>query len=177
MSSPSTGKAKLALPANIKKLFLRAVLVFAGWCLLYQLVLKPMGIPDNQLTQLVLKGTVTMLSWFHPNVYQSGSSVFLNGVKSVNVAPQCNGLELIALYIGMMLIMPSNWKRMIVFSIAGISVIILLNMVRCSLLAYLYLHHMAIAEFAHHYAFKMVIYAVAFYGWVLYSKKINFNAL
>jgi len=159
------------IPVKLKKLLLRASIAFIAWSLAYNLWLAPAGIPDNQITQLVVKGTVKLLSFFYTNVHQDGSSIFLNNVRAVNIANACNGLELIVLYIGFILIMPSGWKRMTAFVLSGAVVITLLNIIRCALLAWMYFHKMDLADIAHHYIFKLAIYAVVFYGWMLYSKK------
>lgn len=158
------------LPPKVKTMLLRAIGLFIGWTLLYQLLLKPTGIPDTQLTNLVVVGTVKMLSLFFTNVTNVGPHVFINGVQSVNIAPQCNGLELIVLYIGFLLCYPSSFKKGLLYGVVGTLVITFLNMVRCSLLAWMYVSQMSMADFAHHFGFKLIIYGVVFLGWVLYTK-------
>jgi exosortase/archaeosortase family protein len=133
-------------------------------------VLQPSGIPDKALTQIVLSGTVEMLSLFYSSVQQIDNSVVVQGKPSINIEDACNGLELIALYLGYLLILPSNWKRMTAYIVLGIAGIYFLNIVRCSLLAYLFQHDVSTANFAHKYAFKLVVYAFVFWGWISYSK-------
>lgn len=159
-----------AVPPKVKKLFIKALLIFIGWEVVYQLILRPLGIPDKELTQLIVSGTVKSLSYFFTEVYHVGSIVYVNGKASISIAPECNGLELIALYLGIMILMPTKWSKMLKYAIIGTSIIILLNIVRCALLAYLYQHNADVAHFAHKYAFKLTIYIVVFIGWFLYSK-------
>ena len=162
-----------ALPENVKKFFIRAVILIAGWNLLYHLLLKPALIPDQQLTDLIVLGTVKFLSLFHSDVSNIEGNIFLYGVRSVNIDHQCNGLELIVLYLGFILCLPSGWKKMTAFAVVGTVIICLLNVLRCSALAWMFLNMRTAVDFAHHYAFKLVIYGVVFYAWVLYSKKVK----
>ncbi len=164
-------KIQEVLPANIRKFFIRAVILVVGWNLLYHLLLKPALFPDRQLTDLIVWGTVKVLSIFHNDVTNVGQNIYLYGVRSVNIDHQCNGLELIVLYIGFILCLPTNFRKMFSFAIVGIAVICFLNMLRCGALAWMFLNMRSVADFAHHYAFKLVIYAVVFYGWVLYTRK------
>ncbi len=159
------------LPPGAKPFVVRALLLFIGWKLLYHLLLERIGIPDQQLTAAVQTGTIKLLQPFFNSVTAQDTSVIIDGVKSVNIAPECNGLELIVLYIGFILCIPSNWKRMLSFAVVGSIVIYILNLIRTALLAVMYYQSHSMTEFAHHYAFKIVIYVVVFIGWLLYVRK------
>ncbi|MEZ5016257.1 MAG: archaeosortase/exosortase family protein [Flavipsychrobacter sp.] len=135
--------------------------------------MERIGIPDEQLTAAVQTGTIKLLQPFFNTVTAQGSSILIDNIRSVNIAPECNGLELIVLYIGFILCIPSNWKKMLGFIVVGTLVIYLLNLVRTALLAVMYYQSHSMTQFAHHYAFKIVIYAVVFAGWLLYVRKIK----
>lgn len=162
---------KNVLPPSAKPFIIRALILFIGWKLLYHLLLERIGIPDEQLTAAVQTGTIKLLQPFFNTVTAQGSSILIDNVRSVNIAPECNGLELIVLYIGFILCIPSNWKKMLGFVVVGTLVIYLLNLVRTALLAVMYYQSHSMTQFAHHYAFKIVIYAVVFAGWLLYVRK------
>jgi exosortase/archaeosortase family protein len=166
-------KLQTSLPPKVLQMIIRGVVLFVGWMLLYHLLLKPSGTPDNQLTDLVVQGTVMVLKPFFAEVTHVGPHVFINGVQSVNIAPQCNGLELIVLYLGFLVCYPATLSRGIIFAIGGTIVITVLNMIRCALLAWLYLIHAPIFDVAHHFLFKLIIYGVVFLGWMLYTKESN----
>lgn len=177
MLSQQIRKIHQAIPVHIKKPLYRAVVLFGAWMVLYHLVLKPVRIPDDQLTAFVQWGAANILSFFYPAVATVDHSIFINGIRAVNIDPQCNGLELIVLYIGFIFCLPTNASRMLSFGIIGSLVICVLNMARCAALASMYLHKLPVADFAHHFAFKLIIYGVVFLGWVLYSKKYRANAV
>lgn len=164
-------KIKEKVPANVRSFLLRAAILVIVWELLYNFVLKPAGIPDDQLTRAVQVGAMEVLSWFYTSVTDNGNKIIIDGNTAVGIARQCNGLELIALYIGFILCIPTNLKRMLSFIILGTIAISILNVVRTALLAAMYNHDHSLTDFAHHYVFKIIIYAAVFYGWVLYVKK------
>lgn len=170
------GKIKESIPVNVRKFLLRAVILIVCWELLYNFLLKPAGVPDDQLTQLVQWGAVRVLSVFYSDVSSYQNLIMINGEKVVSIARQCNGLELIVLYIGFMFCLPSSWKKMLAFGIVGTLVIYILNIFRTAGLAAMYAHQHSMTDFAHHYLFKIIIYAVVFAGWVLYMKKPGNNA-
>lgn len=169
-------KIKNSIPANVRPFLLRAAILIAVWELLYNFLLKPAGIPDDQLTRLVQVGAMKLLSWFYTDVGEDGSKIVLNGKDAVSIARQCNGLELLVLYLGFILCLPTNTKRMLSFAIIGVLVIYILNVIRTALLAAMYDQDHSLTDFAHHYVFKIIIYAVVFLGWVLYMKKPETNA-
>jgi exosortase/archaeosortase family protein len=159
------------IPPYFKRFLLLAGALFISWSLLYNLLLKPAGIPDRQLTQVVVEGTRLSLQPFFDQVFIKDTSIYIDGTEAVNIAPQCNGLELIVLYLGFLICIPASGARKLKFAAFGILLITLLNVLRCSLLAWLYMTNFDIAEFAHHFAFKLVIYSVVFCLWVLFIRK------
>lgn len=159
-----------AVPPKVRKLVLRALLLFATWTLLYYYWLKPDGRLDDLLTKVVVHGSVALMQPFFTNAYHVGPHLFIDGRNVVNIAPQCNGLELIVLYLGFLVCYSTTMLRRVLFGLGGIVVITFLNMVRCVLLAWLYLSDVDLANFAHHFAFKLIIYGVVFLGWVWYTK-------
>ncbi|MCB0700560.1 MAG: archaeosortase/exosortase family protein [Chitinophagaceae bacterium] len=147
------------------------MIVVVAWNLLYHLLLKPLGIPDDQLTKSVQTGAMKLLSFFYNDIAPDGTAIRINGTKSVNIARQCNGLELMILYLGFIICVPTNTKRMLSFAILGTIIIYILNVIRTAWLASLYFNGFKFADIAHHFVFKIVIYAVVFFGWVLYMRK------
>ena len=167
---------KNTIPPNVRPFLLRAAIVIIAWELLYNFILKPTGVPDDQLTAVVQWGAMKLLSVFYTDISAIDNIIVLNGQKSVSIARQCNGLELIVLYLGFIICLPSTPKKMITYGVLGTIVIYILNIIRTAILAVMYEQSHSMSDFAHHYAFKIIIYAVVFLGWVLYIKKPKNNA-
>lgn len=163
------------IPENIRPFVLRGAILLIAWELLYTFILRPIHIPDDQLTYIVQYGGMEVLKWFYADVQADGNTIILNGVESVDIARQCNGLELIVLYLGFLFCVPSSFKKMLAYGVIGTLVIYTLNIFRTAALAAMFEQSHEMADFAHHYLFKIIIYAVVFLGWVLYLKKPKTN--
>ncbi|MEI8279828.1 MAG: archaeosortase/exosortase family protein [Bacteroidota bacterium] len=165
------------LPIGVRLFLKRALLFFIGWKLLYYLVLNPTHIPDKWITDLTASGAAWVISLFHFSTRVEykvlRDNVFMNGRNVLGIAHDCNGLELFVLYIGFLLCIPTNYKRQFAFTLMGIIEILVLNIFRCVGLVTMTYYGNHWVNFAHHYAFKMVIYLVIFLMWVLYSKKYD----
>lgn len=160
------------LPVEGRKFVTKAAILFIAWKLLYNFILIPIDIPDRQLTYVVGKGTERFLSLFYDNTaYEGLNFILINSRRVCKITPSCNGLELIVLFVGFLLCLPTTRKRFLLFTIAGITGIYILNIFRCAALSVMTLHHNSLKDFAHHYAFKIAVYAFVFLLWVLYSKR------
>lgn len=165
------------LPLNLRRFLIRGAVLFIAWTLLYNLLLKPQEVPDRQLTHVIVLATSKVLTWFYPLVeVKNDSVIYINGRDVIQIAPACNGLELLVLYIGFLLCIPTGKKRFWAFTLSGIIIVTILNIIRCVALAAMFYHKHAMADFAHHYLFKLAIYGVIFYLWVLYSRKFMQHA-
>lgn len=170
-----------SMPGSVKYFLVRALLLFVLWKVVYHLILFPYHIPDHFLTEVTASGTAWFYSVIFPNAHTmvreevvQGSNVFsffINHARVVRIHDACNGLELFVLYLGFLFCIRVSAVKCLSFVLIGIASIFALNVVRCFGLAWLYLHQYSIADFAHHYLFKMVIYSLVFFLWVLYSKK------
>jgi len=87
------------------------------------------------------------------------------------VADGCNALELYVLYLVFLFSFPAALKRVLLFSIVGIAIIYISNIIRLAGLASMNIHRVNALDMAHHYVFKMVVYALIFILWVLFTKK------
>src|SRR5690606_40040908 len=82
--SPKEAKTMSStIPQPVKVVLIKIVILFGAWLLLYPTWLKPLGIPDTQLTQLVTAGTHWVLSFFYDNVQAVGSSILLNDMRVI----------------------------------------------------------------------------------------------
>jgi len=180
----NSGKSTPLLNKEIKNFFLKLFILAIVWECSYHFILKPSQIPDKQLTNIITSQFTHCINLFSPassaytwvryeagaidNIYQNGKWVFF-------IADDCNGLSLIVIYIGFIVLMPYPIKRKIIFSIGGIIVLTVANIIRCVLLYWIYRTHPAMFDFNHHYIFSILMYLLIFYGWVLFTKKGKIN--
>lgn len=185
MISLSTLKNDIPLPI---RLFLgKALLLFILWKIIYGVFLYNSKLLDYPLTTHVAEASTVflnnsmLLSGFTTQRVYTGdeksiieaSEIYHNNELVLYIADPCNGLELMALYIGFIVCMPSKFLRKVKYIILGILLIDIINILRCSGLIYLREYFHAYFDFAHKYLFKMVVYGATFIMWMVYSRKIS----
>jgi exosortase/archaeosortase family protein len=180
-----------SFPPPVRTFALRALALFIIWKGLYLFLWQEPRTLDGPLTKIVGRQSARMLSVMRPSdtfrvrdrinktylegvpVYTPQTVIYRDGKKLVGIADPCNGLELFILYIGFILAMPASIGRKLLFGIGGLLVIHVVNLLRCSGLGLVIISMDQYFDFAHHYLFKIFIYATIFGLWVLFSKKLN----
>ena len=171
------------VPPLVQKFLIRAFVIFLVWKFAYHLVLKPTRIIDKPLTQITAKFTMRTLQGMYPkNAFSYiellpnnrvdffAVNLFRDSKKVIGISDACNGLELFVLYIGFLFCLPNSFKKMGLFIVVGFLIIYLLNIGRCTFIAWLNMNRSTYIDFAHHYLFKLVVYAGIFGGWMLYLR-------
>lgn len=179
-----------AFPAPIRAFLLRALVLFVCWKGLYIFFLMDARVLDQPLTGLVGHQATLLLNMFSgAEIYSSKHmikqtvmegqlitapvvNILFSGVRVVSIADSCNGLELFILYMGFILAMPASLKRKTFFALTGLLVIHAVNVLRCAGLGLLVVHMQQYFDLAHHYIFKMLVYATIFLLWIAFSRKV-----
>ena len=178
LSQASANKRGIDIPKPIRLFLLKSVIVFTAWQLLYSLVLAPIRIPDNFLTNITAASTAKIMSIFYGHI-DAALNAFkvilrLNGKKVIGIADPCNALEIYVLYLGFLICYPASARLRVIFIAIGLPAIFVANVVRCCLLVWLNIAHRGWVDIAHHYIFTALVYLIVFYLWMIYSKKAHF---
>jgi len=177
-----------SIPPEVQQFLKRALLVFIVWKLIYHLFLFNGRIIDKPLTDLSTLGAVKIVQLFNPgsrvsicvessNPFEKNNQLFfndficINGRKVVGVFDPCNALELMVLYLGFLISFPASIQRVVSYAVIGLVTIYLTNCIRLAALAFMNMHRMSAVDMAHHYVFKLIVYALIFGLWVLFTKK------
>ncbi len=180
---------KNSIPLAIRLFLQKALLLFIIWKIVYGFFIHDSQILDFPLTSHVgeystlllnsfmsdfeVKNVLTSYQYNGKVVYSGVSDIFHNGRLVLHIADICNGLELMVLYIGFIICMPSTFWRKIKYIVIGIIIIDVINILRCAGLIYLREYLQAYFDFAHHYLFKAAVYASTFVMWWYFARKIN----
>lgn len=182
-----------SIPLPIRLFLGKALLFFIIWKLVYsfflfdsQLLDKPLTSHVGNISTQILNSTGLMSGFTAKNQttisqYRGGelndhvSTIYHDNKKVLYIGSVCNGLELIILYIGFIICMPSGVLRKIKYIIIGMVILDFTNIIRCVGLIYLREYFEAYFQFAHHYLFKMVVYLTTFLIWIYYCRKIKIN--
>ena len=187
------------VPKPVRKFLWKAAILFVAWKAVYLLFLQPRRILDKPLTYAIGKSTAATLSLFNPTGdYHATPTMHPKGFGNeglepvmaitsgqnnlLDIADVCNGLELLALYAGLILCLPAARNRKLAYILGGIFAIEIVNVIRCVGLVLVYVHKPEWLDFSHHYLFTFVVYAFIFWLWYLFSrdpdfaKKLQLNA-
>jgi len=181
-----------SIPPDLQSFLKRALLIFIIWKLVYHLFLFNGRVIDKPLTDFSTKSTVWVMQYFYPgnqfliaeepvkNPYKTDDDLFINYIykdkhRIVGIADGCNALELYVIYLGFLVSFPSSLKRLIFFSFLGIAIIFAANIIRLVALAEMNMNKLNEVEIAHHYFFKLIVYAIIFILWMVYAGKMKSN--
>lgn len=152
------------------------------WKVLYNIFLQPKRIPDEWLTNFITNLLAKFLNFFYSfnNVFSwkpdpaAQSAVILeNGEIVFNINDLCNGLELIMIYVGLIILIPNNLKRKLIFIFTGSFILMMANVLRCFSLYWIFINDRSSFEFNHHYTFTFLMYLLIIGGWIWFSKNTN----
>ena len=185
MSIAEKNTAKPTVPVNkdILLFFLKLIVLVIIWECSYHYILNPVRIPDRALTDIIASAVTACFNLFSGGgkftwqEWQGGgaSCILENGKPVLYIVDICNGLSLIVIYIGFIILLPSRLKRKIVFCVAGTIVLILANVLRCIMLYWIYRKRADLFDLSHHYIFSILMYMLIFLGWYLFTKKNRQN--
>ncbi|MDN3658874.1 exosortase/archaeosortase family protein [Ferruginibacter paludis] len=159
--------------------FIKLSLLLTIWFIIYYHLIKPSGIIDIPLTNLISASVVKIINLFSStktvswirNTNNHANSIIENNQIVLGIDYACNGIDLMFTYISLLLLLPYPIMRKIVFSIAGIVVITFANILRVSALYYIYVYYNRAFDFSHHYLFTISMDILIFYGWLLFIRK------
>lgn len=164
--------------------FLKLFALVIVWECAYYFILAPARIPDKFLTDVITSAVTGCINFFSHAVNKyswqavpGADFIMQNGRNVFMIADACNGLSLMVIYVGLIVLLPYPLKRKIVFSTGGIIVLIIANITRCVLLYWIYKKHPDMFELNHHYLFTILMYLLIFYGWLLFTKKGKVHAI
>ncbi|MDG1728678.1 MAG: archaeosortase/exosortase family protein [Algibacter sp.] len=179
------------IPLPIKLFLGKALLFFFVWKFIYVIFLYDSKFIDYPLTTHVGEASTKSLNSLSSmngfiskrritsSIYEGelkkreASQIYHNNKLVLNIADSCNGLELMILYIGFIVCMPSGFWRKVLYIILGVIIIDVINISRCMGLIYLREYFHAYFDFAHHYLFKATVYTATFLMWMVYARKIH----
>jgi exosortase/archaeosortase family protein len=177
-------KPSTLLSKGIQFFFLKLFALVVIWECSYHFILQPSQIPDKQLTNIITSGTIKFINLYSPasfvytytrDLSVASDFIFQNNKLIFIIADGCNGLSLIAIYLGFIILMPYPIKRKIIFGIGGVIILTIANIIRCTLLYWIFKKYPASFDFNHHYLFSILMYLLIFYGWILFTKRGKVN--
>jgi len=107
-----------------------------------------------------------------PHPFAEGIALTINEEIIVRVIEGCNGISVIILFFSFVLAFGKKWKPVLLFSLAGASLIHVLNVTRIALLTIGIYEYPEYESLLHEIVFPAVIYGVVFLLWVLWTNYV-----
>jgi exosortase/archaeosortase family protein len=83
----------------------------------------------------------------------------------VFIGAPCNGFLLYVLYACFILLSSGNWRQKLLFTLAGIGLIFVLNIARVIALVYILTIDRNLFDLNHHFVFNFIVYGIIFLLW------------
>ena len=157
---------KLKSPVAI--FIIKALLIFVVWYVLYEMWL----LPDGRLDEWVSLNIVGVSNGIvHALGYKTWAIHRIIGIgenPGIELVDGCTGISAIGLFLGFILAYPGDWKKKLSYSVMGIGVIYLVNILRIVVLVITQQEWPAFFDFTHDYSTTTIFYIVIFLMWMLW---------
>ena len=157
-------------------LIIRAFCLVVGWVLIYNFIIEPDGRVDDFLTEWSAAAGSNVLNFLGFNTRYaatgSGQLLFMEEMSLLGIAHPCNGLILYAIFLGFILLFPSSFRSKLGISLAGLTIIYILNIGRIVSLSLIYLYWPSFFAISHHFVFNALLYGVIFILWMYWINKV-----
>lgn len=151
----------------------KALVAYLIWFFLYEQWLLKVGWLDNLIIDNLIFLTELLLQLFNFEYFTYGHSIGIDGSHGVYVGIPCNGIDLISLFAGFIIIFNGSWKNKIWYIPLGIIIIHFLNVIRIFALILIENSNPELLEFNHKYTFTILLYIIVFVGWMLWVRKYS----
>ena len=96
--------------------------------------------------------------------------LIINNRYTANIIEGCNAVSVILLFVAFVLAFAQQFKKTMLFLLAGITLIYSINLVRICILAIALYEYPEQGDFLHGVVFPGIIYGMVFLLWVLWVK-------
>lgn len=162
------------MKSPVVKFIATALGIFIVWYIIYEKWLLPDGRLDEWLSLNIIGVSAGIIKSLGFDVYTINRIVGIGENSGVEVVDGCNGISAIGLFLGFIIAFPGPWKSRLSFSILGIGVIYIVNVIRIVTLTITKVKWPAFFNFTHDYSTTGIFYIVIFVLWMVW---VNYNTL
>lgn len=154
----------------VTQFILKALGIFAIWYVIYELWLLPQGDLDEWLSLNIVAVSNGVIQLFGYDTWTMHRTIGVGENPGVILIDGCTGISAIGLFLGFILAYPGDWRNRISFSLLGIGVIYLVNIVRIVVLVISQEEWITGFNFMHDYATTTIFYVVIFLLWIIWTQ-------
>lgn len=151
--------------------FVKAIVIYIIWYFLYENWLMKVGWLDDKIIDNLVFFNNKALNFLGFETFVYGHTIGIEGSHGVFIGTPCNGIDLMALFGGFILIFNGSWKNKLWYIPLGLVVIHLLNLLRVICLTIMAKIAPEYLDFNHKYTFIIILYTVVFFTWIIWVKK------
>lgn len=150
--------------------FVKALVLYLLWFVIYENWLQRVGWADKIIIDNLVFLTDNLLQWIGYQTFVVEHAIGIQGSHGVFIGTPCNGLDLMALFAGFVIIFSGSWQDKLWFISLGLIIIHFLNLLRVIALTIMAKTAPEYLDFNHKYTFTIILYAFVFLGWMLWVK-------
>ncbi|MFY0683197.1 MAG: archaeosortase/exosortase family protein [Balneola sp.] len=152
---------------------------FIIWYIIYELWLLPDGSLDEFISLNVIGISKGLLESMSFEIFSYSRVIGIFGNPGVEIVDGCNGIAAMGLFFGFMIAYPGEIKKKLSFSILGIGLIYISNIIRIIALVYTQDAKPEIFNFFHDYTTTAIFYFIIFGLWMIWvnysSKELTYG--
>ncbi|MDP6340098.1 MAG: archaeosortase/exosortase family protein [Candidatus Marinimicrobia bacterium] len=160
----------LNLSSPLTRFLMKAAGIYALWYIVYDYVLLPDGRLDTFLSFSGVNlagGLLNLMGW---DIYSEARVLAVTGSNGVEIQNGCNGLELIGLYMGFIIVYPGGpLQKRIMFLAGGIGLLFIANVFRIMVFALSIYYIPVWWEQVHTYSSYFIFYPIVLTLWYLWT--------
>lgn len=127
-------------------------------------------------SQTVAKWTVGCMNIAGFESYQKDDEmrpwtwIYTEGKRTSYINEGCNAISIMIIFVAFVIAFSTTWKQTILYILGGLIVIQIMNILRISLLNYIFAFHKDYAKMAHDYLFPAILYGTIVILWIVWVK-------
>ncbi len=164
---------------SIAKFIVKALVIFIVWYVVYELWLLPDGRLDNWISLNIVEVSRGIVELFGYEAWSVNRIIGINENGGIELVDGCTGISAIGLFLGFIFAYPGDWKNRISFSLLGIGVIYIVNILRIVVLVITQEEWIEFFDITHDYSTTTIFYIVIFLLWMTWVKfnDVDFSTL
>lgn len=158
------------LKTPIAQFILKAFAIFVIWYVVYELWLLPDGRLDEWVSLNIVSVSSGIVRLFGYETWTVNRIIGIGENGGIELVDGCTGISAIGLFLGFILAYPGDWKNRVSFSLLGIGVIYIVNILRIATLVITQEEWIEFFDITHDYSTTTIFYIVIFLLWMTWVK-------
>ena len=156
--------------------FIKVGLIYGGWDFLYHYVFLPDFWLDTWLSHIgvsMAAGTLSFLGW---DIESSARFICIVGNRGIEVQNGCNGLDLLGLYAGFIIVYPGLLKKRLIFLGGGLLLLFFANIFRISTFVLTNYYIPQYMDIYHEYSSFIIFYPIVLTLWYFWIENGEYQS-